>query len=92
MPDDNADILNKIEVLEEQLRDLRILFFSKPENKTGRNKVGEQITILNPKTGQGKSGKIIRVSYVTRYVTVDTTNSRGNKYKLVRIFGKIKRN
>ena len=92
MPDDNADILNKIEVLEEQLRDLRILFFSKPENKTGRNKFREQITILNPKTGQGKSGKLIRVSYVTRYVTVDTTNSRGNKYKLVRIFGKIKRN
>ena len=66
MPDNKVDILNKTEDLEEHLREFRILFFSKPENITGPYKVGEQVTILNPKTGQEKSEKLIRVSHVTQ--------------------------
>ena len=43
--------LRIIEELDEQLRELRILFFSKPKNKTGPYEVRKQVTILNPKTG-----------------------------------------
>jgi len=92
MSDRNTDIIKQIEDIEEQLKRLRIeLGEGKPIKRTGQYKTGEEVLILNPKAGQGKSGKLLKVNQITRYVTIDTINSRGNKEKVVRSFGKIKR-
>ena len=93
MSEDNTDIINKIEDIERQLRELRIeLGKQKPIKRTGPYEIGEEVVILNPKVGQGKSGKLIKVNQITRYVTIDTINSTGKREKVVRSFGKITRN
>jgi hypothetical protein len=92
MSDKNTDIIKQIENIEEQLKKLRIeLGKGKPFKRTGPYETGEEVVILNPKTGQGKSGKLLKVNQITRYVTIDTINSKGHKEKVVRSFGKIKR-
>ena len=92
MSGDNTDIINKIEQIERQLRELRIeLGRQNPIRKTGPYEIGEEVEILNPKAGQGKGGKLIKVNQITRYVTIDSTNTKGKKEKVVRSFGKIKR-
>ena len=92
MSDENADIIKQIEDIEEQLKKLRIeLGKRKPFKKTGPYETGEEVVILNPKPGQGKSGKLLKVNQITKYVTIDTINSKGLKEKVVRSFGKIKR-
>ena len=92
MSDKNTDIIKQIEDIEEQLKRLRIeLGKGKPFKRTGPYETGEEVVILNPKAGQGKSGQLLKVNQITRYVTIDTINSRGYKEKVVRSFGKIKR-
>ena len=92
MSEDNSHIIKKIEDIEQQLRKLRIeLGKGKPFKRTGPYKTGEEVVILNPRVGQGKSGKLLKINSITRYVTIDTTNSNGKKEKVVRSFGKIKR-
>ena len=92
MSEDRSNIIKKIEDIERQLRELKIeLGQQKPIKITGPYETGEEVVILNPKTGQGKSGKLIKINPITRYVTIDTTNSQGKKEKVVRSFGKIKR-
>ena len=92
MSEDNSNIIKKIEDIERQLRELRIeLGKGKPLQRTGSYETGEEVVILNPKVGQGKSGKLLKINPITRYVTIDTTNSKGKKEKVVRSFGKIKR-
>ena len=92
MSDDNMDIISKIEDIERQLRELRIeLGKKKPIKRTGPYEIGEEVTILNPKGGQGKSGTLIKVNQITRYVTIDAINSTGRREKIVRSFGKITR-
>jgi hypothetical protein len=92
MSDDNTDIMNKIEEIKKQLREPRIELGQRRSGKrTGPCVIGEEADILNPKSGQAKSGKIIKVNQITRYVTIDTANSSGRKEKVVRSFGKIAR-
>ena len=92
MSDGNTDIINKIEEIERQLRELRIeLGQRRPGRRTGPYEIGEEVDILNPKAGQAKSGKLLKVNQITRYVTIDTTNSLGKREKVVRSFGKIAR-
>ena len=98
MSDDNKDLINKIENIEKQLRELRIELGARmptvpqrPTVKTGPYEIGEEVVILNPKAGQGTSGKLRKVNLLTRFVTIDTLDSRGRKEKTVRSFGKIRR-
>ena len=92
MSDDNTDLINKIEDIERQLRELRIeLGNQTPRVQTGPYETGEEVVILNPKSGQGKGGSLIKVNQITRYVTIDTVNSKGKREKVVRSFAKIKR-
>jgi hypothetical protein len=92
MSDDNADIINKIEEIEKQLRELRIeLVQRRSVKRTGPCEIGEEVDILNPKGGQAKSGKLMKVNQITRCVTIDTANSFGRKEKAARSFGKIAR-
>jgi hypothetical protein len=92
MSDDNTDIVNKIEDIERQLTELRIeLGKQKPFKRTGPCEIGEEAVILNPKGGQGKGGKLMKVNPITRHVTIDTINSKGRREKAVRSFGEITR-
>ena len=92
MSDRNKEIIKQIEDIEEQLKRLQIELGSKtPSKRTGPYKIGEEVVILNPKNGQGKSGKLLKANQITRYATIDTINSKGYREKVVRSFGKIKR-
>ena len=92
MTDRNRDIIKQIEDIEEQLKRLQIELGSEtPFKKTGPYEVGEEVVILNPKNGQGKSGKLLKANQITRYATIDTINTKGYKEKVVRSFGKIRR-
>ena len=94
MSDDNTDIINKIEEIERQLRELRIELGQRRSGtrRTGPFEIGEEVEILNPIGGQAKSGKLIKVNPITRFVTIDTTNTlTKRKEKVVRSFGKIAR-
>ena len=74
MSDRNTDIIKQVEDIEEQLKKLRIEFGKgKPFKRTGQYETGEEVSILNPKAGQGKSGKLLKVNQITRYVMIDTT-------------------
>ena len=92
MSDRNKEIIKQIEDIEEQLKRLRIELGSEtPFKKTGPYKVGEEVVILNPRNGQGKSGKLLKANQITRYATIDTINTKGHREKVVQSFGKIKR-
>ncbi len=93
MSGNNTDIINKIEEIEKQLRELRIeLGQRRSGRRTGPFEIGEEVEILNPRGGQAKSGKLIKVNPITRFVTIDTTNTlTKRKEKVVRSFGKIAR-
>ena len=92
MSDSNTDIIKKIEDIERQLRQLRIeLGKRKLFKKEVPCEVGEEVIILNPKIGQGKEGKLIKVNPTTKYVTVETVNSKGKREKVVRSSGNIQR-
>ena len=58
MSDNNTDIIKQIEGIERQLKQLRIeLGKGEPFKRTGPYETGrEEVVILNPKAGQGKSG------------------------------------
>ena len=57
MSDRKTDIIKQLEDIEEQLKKLRIeLGRGKPFKRTGQYEIGEEVIILNPKAGQGKSG------------------------------------
>ena len=92
MSDRNTDIIKQKENIEKQLKKLRVeLGKGKRFKRTGPYLTGKEVVILKPKTGQGKSGKLLKVNQITRFVLIDTMNSRGYKEKVVRSFGKIKR-
>ena len=93
MSDDNTDIINKIEQIERQLRELRIeLGQRRSGTRTGPYKIGEEVEILNPRGGQAKSGKLLKVNQITRFVTIDTINTlTKRKEKVVRSIGNIRR-
>ena len=94
MSDDNTDIINKIEEIERQLRKLRIELGQRRSGtrRTGPFEIGEEVEILNPRGGQAKSGKLIKVNPITRFVRIDTTNTlTKRKETVVRSFGKIAR-
>jgi len=77
MSDNNTDIIKQIEDIERQLKQLRIeVGKGKPFKRTGPYKTGEEVVILNPKAGQGKSGKLLKVNQITRYVTIDTSTPK----------------
>ena len=59
--DRNTRIIQKIEDLETQLRDLKLELKKETESpkspKERAIKIGEEVRILNPRAGQGRTGR-----------------------------------
>ena len=79
-------VLEKIEELEAQLKDLKLELRTNVDKKSDRLKVGQRVLILNPRMGQDDSRVICRVNYATNRATVKT-----KKGKVSRIFSNLKR-
>ena len=82
MSDRKVDIIKQIEDIEQQLKKLRIeLGREKSFKRTGQYEIGEEVVILNPKAGQGKSGKLLKVNQITRYVTIELPTPEDTRRK-----------
>ena len=58
----NQDLIRMIEELENQLQALRLEFQGTNDNKDSDIEVGNKVTILNPKRGQGNRGIVQKVN------------------------------
>ena len=75
--DRNARIIQKIEDLEKQLRDLKLKLKKETEpsksTKDRTIKIGDEVRILNPRAGQDRKGVVTKINSLTKYVSVQTT-------------------
>ena len=77
--DRNTRIIQKIEALEKQLKDLKIELKKETDppkatyTKDTDIKAGDEVSILNPRPGQDKEGVVTKINSLTKYVSVRTT-------------------
>ena len=76
-----AQIIGKINELEKALQELRIEILEEDTNEHKKKnkeelRVGDEVTILNPKRGQRSHGTICKYNKVTGYVTVQTESGK----------------
>ena len=76
--DRNARLIKRIEEIEEQLRGLKLELEievepAKKPTKDRAIKVGDEVKILNPRSGQDKEGVVTRINSLTKYVSIQTT-------------------
>lgn len=75
--DRNTSIIQKIEELEKQLKDLKLELRKETDpskaTKDTAIKVGDEVSILNPRSGQDREGVVTKVNSLTKYVSVRTT-------------------
>ena len=92
MPRQNRNsIIKQIEEIEGQLRNLRLELTegesgrTAPQAKKRRLRIGDNVTIRNPKEGQPNEGKVIKINKGTGRVTVLAKSTSGQDIKIVRI-------
>mmetsp|Transcript_14386 Transcript_14386/g.27031 ORF Transcript_14386/g.27031 Transcript_14386/m.27031 type:complete len:93 (+) Transcript_14386:192-470(+) len=75
---DKEELLSKIEKIEKELQKLKLeLQEEKPRAEEPRKpKKGDLVKILNPKAGQDKIGRIIRIGKETGFVTINTKKGK----------------
>jgi hypothetical protein len=95
----NKDLINKIEKIESQLRELRLEIANenKPEKKNkGKKKIGtllkgDKVLILNPTKGQERKGVVAKINSLTGYATVETINAKNHRERIVRKLKNLKK-
>ena len=83
----NDRIIQQIEAIEQQLRELKLEVAGTGKRKHKKKKLvlGQIVRVLNPKQGQGTKGVIVKINYSTRRATVET-----DKGRLSRIFSNLR--
>ena len=94
---DRNEILHHITNIENQLRYLRLAIEQEVTSEgttqanTGPLRVGERVTIKNPKGSQPTEGILTKI-HSTKRGTVTTTNAKGQEIKIVRLLSNLTRN
>jgi hypothetical protein len=75
--DRNTSIIKKIEDLEKQLNDLKLELRKETDppkaTKDTAIKVGDEVRILNPLSGQDREGVVTKINSLTKYSLIQTT-------------------
>ena len=87
----NQNLIRKIVELEKQLHALRLELKGTNNNKGSNIEVGHEITLLNPKGGQGNRGIVQKVNKRTKRATVMVQNDQGQEQKIVRIHKNVQK-
>ena len=85
----NKDLINKIENLEQLLRELK-LELTEDTQSTGVPKVGDKVKIKNPSRGQPRQGVILKI-HPTKRATVLGTDGRGKEIKIIRLLKNLEK-
>jgi hypothetical protein len=73
--DRNERVIKRIEEIEEQLRSLKLELKKEAKETPAKDKtieVGDEVRILNPRSGQDRTGVVTRINSLTKYVSIQT--------------------
>ena len=86
----DKDLINKIEQLENQLRDLRLELQQGRPRTPNRLQVGDKVTVKNPSRGQPVTGTLIKI-HPTKRGTVLAIDSKDRETKIVRLLRNLEK-
>ena len=86
----NKDIINKIEELEQQLRELRLELQEGRPKTPNRLQVGDKVIIKNPSRGKPATGTLVKI-HPTKRGTVLTVDAKNRETKIVRLLKNLEK-
>ena len=86
----DKDLINKIEQLENQLRDLRLELQRGSPRTPNHLQVGDKVVIKNPSRGQPDTGTLIKI-HPTKRGTVLAIGPKNRETKIIRLLKNLEK-